>query len=58
MEDKSRLGDLFEEAADRPPRRTAVARLDRFGPCAPDALVIASAAATGRDVVEMLRRLA
>jgi SAM-dependent methyltransferase len=46
----------YEKLRDRPPRRTLLAALDRFGPPPPDALAIDLGCGDGRDVTEMLRR--
>lgn len=46
----------YTQLRDRPPRKTTLAALDRFGsPCA-DALVIDLGCGDGRDVVEIVRR--
>ena len=45
----------YEKLRDRPPRRTLLAALDRFGAPSPDALVIDLGCGDGRDVVEMRR---
>jgi len=56
-EDKSAgWATYYEKLRDRPPRRTLLAALDRFGAPSPDALVIDLGCGDGRDVVEMLRR--
>src|ERR1700716_2069910 len=56
-EDKSAgWATYYEKLRDRPPRRTLLAALDRFGAPPPDALVIDLGCGDGRDVVEMLRR--
>jgi 2-polyprenyl-3-methyl-5-hydroxy-6-metoxy-1,4-benzoquinol methylase len=56
-EDKSASWAVYyEKLRDRPPRRTLLAALDRFGAPPPGALVIDLGCGDGRDVVEMLRR--
>ena len=56
-EDKSAgWAAYYEKLRDRPPRRTLLAALDRFGPPAADALAIDLGCGDGRDVIEMLRR--
>ncbi len=49
-------GAYYRKLRDRPPRRTLLAALDRFGPAAGGALAIDLGCGDGRDVVEMLRR--
>jgi tellurite methyltransferase len=47
----------YDKLRDRPPRKTLVTALDRFGTAAPpDALAVDLGCGDGRDVVEMLRR--
>ena len=46
----------YEKLRDRPPRRTLVAALDKFGPPSADALAIDLGCGDGRDIVELLRR--
>lgn len=46
----------YEKLRDRPPRRTLVTALDKFGPGSRRALAIDLGCGDGRDVIEMLRR--
>jgi tellurite methyltransferase len=46
----------YEKLRDRPPRRTVLAALERFGTPPPGALAIDLGCGDGRDVVELLRR--
>ena len=46
----------YEKLRERPPRRTLITALDRFGPGATGSLAIDLCCGDGRDVVEMLRR--
>src|SRR5215813_2806386 len=46
----------YEKLRDRPPRRTLVTALDKFGPGSRGALAIDLGCGDGRDVIEMLRR--
>jgi SAM-dependent methyltransferase len=46
----------YEKLRDRPPRRTLVTALDKFGPGLRGALAIDLGCGDGRDVIEMLRR--
>lgn len=46
----------YEKLRDRPPRRTLVTALDRFGSSVTDALAVDLGCGDGRDVIEMLRR--
>jgi len=46
----------YKQLRDRPPRRTLLAALDRFGEPPPDALAVDLGCGDGRDVVEILRR--
>ena len=56
-EDKSAgWATYYEKLRDRPPRRTLLAALDRFGAPPPDALAVDLGCGDGRDVIEMLRR--
>jgi len=56
-EDKSAdWASYYEKLRDRPPRRTLLAALDRFGPPAPGARAIDLGCGDGRDAIEMLRR--
>jgi len=48
--------EYYDKLRDRPPRRTLLAALDRFGPAADASLAIDLGCGDGRDVVEMLRR--
>jgi len=49
-------GAYYQKLRDRPPRRTLLASLDRFGPAAAGSLAIDLGCGDGRDVIEMLRR--
>ena len=49
-------GAYYQKLRDRPPRRTLLAALDRFGPGAAGSLAIDLGCGDGRDVIEMLRR--
>ncbi|HYR67701.1 MAG TPA: class I SAM-dependent methyltransferase [Reyranella sp.] len=56
-EDKSAAwAAYYDKLRDRPPRRTLLAALDRFGPPPPDALAVDLGCGDGRDAIEMLRR--
>ena len=56
-EDKSAgWAAYYEKLRERPPRRTLLAALDRFGPASKDNLAVDLGCGDGRDVVEMLRR--
>src|SRR5215813_231973 len=46
----------YEKLRDRPPRRTLVTALDKFGPGSRGALAIDLGCADGRDTIELLRR--
>jgi tellurite methyltransferase len=46
----------YQQLRDRPPRRTLLAALDRFGAPPADALAVDLGCGDGRDVVEILRR--
>ncbi len=46
----------YTQLRDKPPRKTALAALDRFGPPTADALVIDLGCGDGRDVIEIVRR--
>ena len=46
----------YETLRERPPRRTLITALDRFGPGATGSLAVDLGCGDGRDVVEMLRR--
>lgn len=48
--------EYYDKLRDRPPRRTLLAALERFGPVSDDFLAIDLGCGDGRDVVEMLRR--
>ena len=55
--DKSaRWAAYYEKLRERPPRRTLLAALDRFGDGAAGALAVDLGCGDGRDVIEMLRR--
>lgn len=55
-EDKSAdWAAYYEKLRERPPRRTLLAALTRFGTPAPDSLAIDLGCGDGRDVIEMLR---
>jgi tellurite methyltransferase len=51
-----RWAAYYEKLRDRPPRRTLITALDRFGAPPPDGLAIDLGCGDGRDIVEMLRR--
>ncbi len=56
-EDKSaRWAAYYEKLRDRPPRRTLLLALDRFGAPPAGALAIDLGCGDGRDTIEMLRR--
>jgi len=56
-EDKSAgWASYYEKLRERPPRRTLIAALDRFGVGSADALAVDLGCGDGRDVIEMLRR--
>jgi tellurite methyltransferase len=56
-EDKSAgWAAYYEKLRERPPRRTLITALDRFGPAAAGSLAVDLGCGDGRDVVEMLRR--
>jgi SAM-dependent methyltransferase len=56
-EDKSvAWAAYYEKLRDRPPRRTLLAALDRFGPLGRGALAVDLGCGDGRDVIELLRR--
>jgi tellurite methyltransferase len=56
-EDKSAgWAAYYEKLRERPPRRTLVTALDRFGADAADSLAVDLGCGDGRDVIEMLRR--
>ncbi|MGD9882574.1 MAG: class I SAM-dependent methyltransferase [Reyranella sp.] len=46
----------YEKLRDRPPRRTLLTALDRFGPASAGSLAIDLGCGDGRDVIEILRR--
>jgi tellurite methyltransferase len=46
----------YDKLRDRPPRRTLLAALDRFGATPPGAVALDLGCGDGRDAVEMLRR--
>src|SRR5476649_945659 len=46
----------YQQLRDRPPRRTLLAALDRFGTPAAGALAVDLGCGDGRDIVELLRR--
>ena len=46
----------YEKLRERPPRRTLITALDRFGATPADALAVDLGCGDGRDVIEMLRR--
>ena len=49
-------GAYYQKLRDRPPRKTVLAALDRFGPVDADALAVDLGCGDGRDVIEMIRR--
>jgi SAM-dependent methyltransferase len=56
-EDKSAdWATYYEKLRERPPRRTLLAALDRFGPGSAGALAVDLGCGDGRDTIEMLRR--
>ena len=56
-EDKSAgWAAYYEKLKERPPRRTLITALDRFGPAGSGSLAVDLGCGDGRDVVEMLRR--
>ena len=56
-EDKSTdWAAYYEKLRERPPRRTLITALDRFGPAAAGSLAVDLGCGDGRDVIEMLRR--
>jgi tellurite methyltransferase len=56
-EDKSAgWAAYYDKLRERPPRRTLITALDRFGPGATGSLAVDLGCGDGRDVVEMLRR--
>jgi SAM-dependent methyltransferase len=56
-EDKSvAWAAYYEKLRNRPPRRTLLAALDRFGPQGRGALAVDLGCGDGRDVIELLRR--
>jgi SAM-dependent methyltransferase len=56
-EDKSAgWAAYYEKLRERPPRRTLVAALDRFGADAAGSLAVDLGCGDGRDVIELLRR--
>ena len=56
-EDKSAgRATYYGRLRDRPPRRTLLMALDRFGPPPPEGLAVDLGCGDGRDVIEMLRR--
>ena len=56
-QDKSaRWAAYYETLRERPPRRTLLAALDRFGDGAEGSLAVDLGCGDGRDVIEMLRR--
>ncbi len=56
-EDKSASwAAYYEKLRERPPRRTLITALDRFGPGAAGSLAIDLGCGDGRDVIEMLHR--
>jgi len=56
-EDKSAgWAAYYETLRERPPRRTLLAALDRFGPAASGNLAVDLGCGDGRDAIEMLRR--
>jgi tellurite methyltransferase len=46
----------YEKLRDRPPRKTLLSALDRFGPPTADALAVDLGCGDGRDIVEIVRR--
>ncbi|MFO1085947.1 MAG: class I SAM-dependent methyltransferase [Reyranellaceae bacterium] len=48
--------EYYDKLRDRPPRRTLLAALDRFGPATSDSLAVDLGCGDGRDVIEMLHR--
>jgi SAM-dependent methyltransferase len=48
--------EYYEKLRDRPPRRTLLLALDRFGSPPADALAVDLGCGDGRDTIEMLRR--
>lgn len=57
VEDKSSgWAAYYEKLRERPPRRTLLAALDRFGTPPGEALAVDLGCGDGRDVIEMLRR--
>ena len=46
----------YQQLRDRPPRRTLLAALDRFGTPSADALAVDLGCGDGRDIIELLRR--
>ena len=55
-ENKSNWAAYYEKLRERPPRRTLITALDRFGPDAAGSLAVDLGCGDGRDVIEMLRR--
>jgi tellurite methyltransferase len=56
-EDKSAgWAAYYEKLRERPPRRTLITALDRFGPAAAGSLAVDLGCGDGRDVIEMLHR--
>lgn len=56
LSDKSRWAEYYEKLRDRPPRKTLLAALDKFGPPPPNALAVDLGCGDGRDVIELVRR--
>src|SRR5262249_26775102 len=52
----ARWAAYYDKLRDRPPRRTLITALDRFGPSAAGSLAVDLGCGDGRDVVELLRR--
>ena len=46
----------YDKLRDRPPRKTLLLALDRFGTAPPEALAVDLGCGDGRDIVELLRR--
>ena len=48
--------EYYDKLRDRPPRKTLMFALDKFGTPPPDALAVDLGCGDGRDIVELLRR--